>query len=181
MQAIHEIQACKIGYKLWVADIQFYLYMGKDDFFDPDLGLAGSVIDELTDSLPKHTGSNYHIITDNFITSLPKHAGSNNYIITDKFITIPQLLRSLIEKEIAATGAVWLNRVENVPLKTVTVKEMEKLERRSADVVIDDNTKIAFVIWKNDKVVIVVSSKYWLNPTAKTKRYIKEKKDWVNI
>ena len=58
-----------------------------------------------------------------------------------------------------------MNRVENAPLKPV--KEMEKLERRSA--VIDDNPKIAFVRWKDNKVVTVISSKYGLNPTAKIK------------
>ena len=89
----------KFGYKLWVAAtplgyaIQFYPYMGKDDFFNPDLGLGGSVVDKLMDSLPKHTGSNYHIITENFLTS-------------------PKLLRSLREKGIAATCAVRLNRVK---------------------------------------------------------------------
>ena len=36
--------------------IQFYPYMGKDDFCDPDLGLGVSVVDRLTDSLPKHAG-----------------------------------------------------------------------------------------------------------------------------
>ena len=67
-----------------------------------------------------------------------------------------------------------MNRVENAPLKPI--KEIEKLERGSAGVVIDDNAKIAFVRWKDNKVVTVISSKYGLNPTAKTKRYIKEKK-----
>ena len=110
---------------------------------------------------------------------MPKHAGSNYHIITDNFFTSPQLLRSLREEGIAATGTVRLNRVENVPLKLV--KEMEKLERGSADVVIDDNTKIAFVRWKDNKVVTVLSSKYRLNPTTKIKRYIKEKKDRVDI
>ena len=78
MQAIHEKLACKIWIQTlaWVAAtplgyaIQFYPYMGKDDFFDPDLGLGGSVVDKLTDSLPKHAGSNYDIITDNFFASL---------------------------------------------------------------------------------------------------------------
>ena len=43
----------KFGYKLWVAATplryanQFYPYMGKDDFFDPDLGLGGSVVGKL--------------------------------------------------------------------------------------------------------------------------------------
>ena len=121
----------KFGFKLWVAAtplgyaIQFNPYMGKDDFFDPDLELGGSVVDKLTNSLTKHARSNYHIITDK------------------SQVTSPQLLRSLKEIGIAATGTVQLNRVENAPLKPV--KEMEKLERGSADVVIDDNTKIAFV------------------------------------
>ena len=94
--------------------------------------------------------------------------GSNYHIITDIFFTSSQLLRSLREKGIAATGTIRLNRVENAPLKPV--KEMEKLERGSADVVINDNAKIAFVRWKDNKVVTVISSKYGLNPTAKTKR-----------
>ena len=64
----------KFGRKLWDMPlghvIQFYPYMGKDDFFDPDLGIGGSVFDKLTDSLTKHAGSSYHIITDNFFTSI---------------------------------------------------------------------------------------------------------------
>ena len=134
--------------------------MGKNDFFDPDLGLGGSVVDKLMSSLPKHAGSIYHIITDNFFTD-------------------PQLLRSLREKGIAATDTVQLNRVKNAPLKPI--KEIEKLEKVSAGVVIDDNAKIAFVRWKDNKVVTVISSNYGLNPTAKTKRYIKEKKGRVDI
>ena len=76
----------KSGYKLWVVAtplgyaIQIYPYMGKDNFFDPDLKLGGSVVDKLRDSVPKHSGSNYHIITDNFFTS-------------------PQVLRSLRERK----------------------------------------------------------------------------------
>ena len=34
---------------------------------------------------------------------------------------------------------------------------------------------------KDNKVVTVISSKYGLNPTAKTKRYMKEKKGWFDI
>ena len=51
----------------------------------------------------------------------------------------------------------------------------------SADVVIDDIAKIAFVRWKDNKMVTVISSKYVLNPTAKTKQYIKGKKGQVDI
>ena len=55
------------------------------------------------------------------------------------------------------------------------VKEMEKLERGLADDVIDDNTKIVFMRLKDNKMVNVISSKYGLNPTAKTKRVHQEK------
>ena len=75
----------------------------------------------------------YFVETDNgyySLDSLLKHAGSNYHIITDNFFTSPQLLRSLREKGIAATGTVQLNRVENAPLKPI--KEIEKLERESA-------------------------------------------------
>ena len=80
--------------------------MGKDDFLDPDMGLGGFVVDKLTNNLRKHARSNYHLTTDNFFIS-------------------PQLLRSLREKGIAATGKVRLNRVENTPLKPL--KKMENL------------------------------------------------------
>ena len=53
---------------------------------------------------------------------------------------------------------------------------MEKLKRGSADAAIDDNSKIAFVRWKNNKVVTVISSKYGLNSTAKTLQYIRRRK-----
>ena len=49
-------------------------------------------------------------IVGNSTNSLPKHAGSNYHIITGNFFTSPQLLRSLREKGIAATGTVRLNR-----------------------------------------------------------------------
>ena len=72
-----------------------------------------------------------------------------------------------------------IDRIENEPLQPI--KEMGKLERRSTDVVIDNNATIAFVRWKDNKMLTVLSSKYGLNPTEKAKRYIKEKKSSVNI
>ena len=62
---------------------------------------------------------------------------------------------------------------ENAPLKPI--KGMKKLERESTDILID-NAKIASVRCKDNKVVTVLSSNYGLNLTAKTKRYIKERK-----
>ena len=57
-----KIKLVKFECKLWVPAtplgyaIQFYRYMGKDNFFNPDLGFGGSVVDKLMDSLPKHEG-----------------------------------------------------------------------------------------------------------------------------
>ena len=69
-------KSVKLGYKIWVAAapfgyaIQFFPYMGKDDFFDPDLGLGGFTVDKLMDNFPKLARSNYRIVTNNFFTSL---------------------------------------------------------------------------------------------------------------
>ena len=61
-----------------------------------------------------------------------------------------------------------MNTVEHAPLKSVKV--IEKLKKGSADVVIEDNAKISFVRWKDNKVVTVISSKNELNSTAKRKK-----------
>ena len=80
----------KSGYKFWVAAtplgyaIQFFPYAGKDENYDSNLGLGGSVVATLAEKLPSEFGSNYHIIMDNFFAS-------------------PNLLRILQTKCIAAT------------------------------------------------------------------------------
>ena len=101
--------------------IQSYLYAGKDENFDSNLGLGGSVVATLAEKLPSQVGSNYHIIMDNFFTS-------------------PNLLRILKAKGIAATGTVRINRVENAPLRPI--KEMEKLERGASDVFTNKNSNL---------------------------------------
>ena len=96
----------KFGYKLWVAAtlfgyaIQFYLYAGKDDNYNKDIGLDGSVVMTLMSKLPTVTNSNYHVVMDNFFTS-------------------PSLLRLLKENGMTATGTVGANRTENAPLQAV--------------------------------------------------------------
>ena len=85
------IKPIKFGYKFSVAAtplgyaIQFYLYAGKDENYDSNLGLGGSVVVTLAEKLPSQVGSNYDIIMDNFFAS-------------------PNLQRNLKAKSIAATG-----------------------------------------------------------------------------
>ena len=96
----------KFGYKFWVAAtplgyaIRLYSYAGKDENYDSNLRLGGSVVATLAEKLPSQVGSNYHIIMDNFLTS-------------------PNLLPILRAKVIAATGTVRNNRVENPPLRPI--------------------------------------------------------------
>ena len=97
-------KSVKFWNNLWFAAtlleyvIQFYPKTDNGNFFDLDLGHGGSVVEKLTNSLQKHAWSNYHNITYNLFKS-------------------HQLLHSLREKGFAATHTVWLNKVENAPLK----------------------------------------------------------------
>ena len=97
--------------------------------------------------------------------------GSNYRIIMDNSFTSPSLLQYLKGKGIAATGIVRANRVENDPLKSV--KEMEKLERGSTDVVTEKNVNLTFVRWKDNKVVTVTSNIHGQNPLMKAQRYFR--------
>ena len=105
----------KFGYKLWVAatplgyGIQFYPYAGKDDNYNKDIHLGGSVVMTLTSKLPTVRDSHNHAVMDNFFTS-------------------PSLLRVLKESGIASTGTVQVNRTEKVPLQAVD--DMKKEARR---------------------------------------------------
>ena len=74
---------------------------------------------------------------------LPLQVGSNYHIIIDNLFTSPSLLRILKAKDIAATGNVRINHVENSPL--LPIKEMKKLERGVFDVVTDKNSNLTLV------------------------------------
>ena len=82
--------------------IQFRPYAGKDTILQdyPDIGLklGASVVAHLVNTLPNAGDSNYHIAMNNFFTS-------------------PELLRHLSSKQIATTGTVRANRMENAPLQ----------------------------------------------------------------
>ena len=156
----------KSGYKFWVAAtplgyaIQFYPYAGKDENYDSNLGLGGSVVATLVEKLPSQVGPNYHVIMDNFFTS-------------------PNLLSILNAKDIAATGTVRINRVEITSLRLV--KEMEKLERGASDVVTDKNCNLTLVPWKDNKVVTVASTFFGKMPVRKAHRYVKAQNGWPEI
>ena len=59
---------------MWVAatplgyGIQFYSYAGKDDNYNKDIGLGGSVLITLMSKLPTVPDSHYYAVMDNFFT-----------------------------------------------------------------------------------------------------------------
>ena len=117
----------KFGYKLWVAatplgySIQFYPYAGKDDNYNKDIGLGGSVAMTLMSKLKTVPSSNYHVVK-----SKPFEVTEGN--------------------SMAATGTVRANRTENAPLQAVD--DMKKEARGSLDVVNDNRSNVTLVRWK---------------------------------
>ena len=126
-----------------------FIRTGKDEKYDSNLGLGGSVVATLAEKLPSQVGSNYHIIMDNFFTS-------------------PNLLRILKAKGIAATGTVRINRVENAPLRPI--KEMEKLERGASEDVTNKNSNLTLARCKDNEVVTVASTIVGKMPRRKAPR-----------
>ena len=156
----------KFGYELWVAAtplgyaIQFYPCAGKDDNYNKDIGLGGSVVMTLMLKLPTVPKSNDHVVMDNFFTS-------------------PSLLRLLKGNGMAATGTVRANRTENAPLQAID--DMKKEARGSPDVVNDNKSNVTLVCWKDNKVVTVASTLYGKEPMKRARRYIKDKGGKVEI
>ena len=149
----------KFGCKLWVAasllgyGIQFYPYARKDDNYNKDIGLGGSVIMTLMSKLPSVLDSHYHAVMDNFFTS-------------------PSLLRVLKESGIAATGTVQANRTKKAPLQAVD--DMKKQARGISDVVNNKKPNETLVSWKDNKVVTVASTLYAKEPMKIARCYIKD-------
>ena len=146
----------KFGYKMWVAAtcqgycIQFMPYLGAGSDGVPVLGLGGSVVDKLVSYLPDQDGSKYHLVMDNFFTSV-------------------KLLKHLKMKNVFATGTIRANRTEKAPLQDIKV--MEKKPRGTHEVVVDVNSDLAVVRWKDNKVVTVASTYCGASPIGKAKRF----------
>ena len=117
----------KFCYKLWVAvtplgyGIRFDPYAGKDENYNKDIDLGGSVVMTLMSKLSTVADSHYHAVIDNFFTS-------------------PSLLRILKESDIAATGTVGANRTGKAPLQAGD--DMKKQAKGISHVVIDKKSNV---------------------------------------
>ena len=125
-------------------------YLGAGSDGDPVLGLGGSVVDKLVSYLPDQDGCKYHLVMDNFFTSV-------------------KLLKHLKMKNVFATGTIRANRTEKAPLQDIKV--MEKKPRGTHEVVVDVNSDLAVVRWKDNKVVTVASTYCGAALIGKAKRF----------
>ena len=128
------------GYKMWVLTtalgyvVQFELYQGvqgRQTQYE-GLGMGGSVVVDLITELHEEVGNSFHLTFDNLVTSL-------------------KLVDCLTEKQIACTGPIRANRVEN---------EMKTLPIGSFDHVTDDKSRLVVVRWNDNDIVNAASCNY---------------------
>ena len=91
----------------------------------------------------------------------------------DTFIS-PELLRHLSPQQIATTGTVRTNRMENAPLQDLG--KMAKQNRRISDVVTDVSLNITAIIWKDKKTVTALSTFTGKEPIQSVKMFCKKQK-----
>lgn len=117
---------------------------------EPDLSASSIVVMRMARDIPKY--QNYKLYFDNYFTSLP-------------------LLGHLAKEGILSLGTVRRNRIPNCKLPTD--KEVSKKERGySKEFVADvDGIDISNVIWKDNKVVTMVSTFVGEIPKSQIRRY----------
>lgn len=158
----------RFGYKVWMLStslgyvVQFEPYQGASgrQAEYPDLGKGGSIVLDLIAELQEEEGRAYHLTFDNMFTSL-------------------KLVDVLTEKNIACTGTIRSNRLENCPVKDVT--EMKKTARGTFDHATDPKTGFTVVRWNDNNIVNVVSNKVGVNPIQTTKRWSRAESKHVTI
>lgn len=158
----------RFGYKMWVLAtplgyvLQFEPYQGargrQTEY--PGLGMGGSVVVDLLAELHLVEGSSFHLTFDNLFTSL-------------------KLVDCLTEKNIACTGTIRANRVEDCPLKAV--KEIEKLPRGAYDYASDAKSGFVVVRWNDNNVVNAVSNKVGVYPMKMATRWSRAEGKAVQI
>lgn len=159
----------KWGYKIYVLcgvtgfAYKFEIETGAENIVfpgEPDLGASSNVVMSMARDIPKY--QNYKLYFDNNFTSL-------------------SLLEHLAKEEILSLGTVRRNRIPNCKLPTD--KEVSKKERGySMEFVADvDGIDISNVIWKDNKVVTMVSTFVGEMPKSQVRRYDKTNKRYINI
>lgn len=163
----------KWGFKLFVLcgvsgyAYDFEIYSGQEnndkqriDAGEPDLGAAANVVVRLARSIPKN--QNYRLYCDNYYTS-------------------PRLMAYLAQNGIYSLGTVRRNRITSCKLPSE--KDMKKDPRgTSYEFVGDlDDISISSLVWKDNKVVTLLSTFAGELPLSTINRYDKRSKSTSEI
>lgn len=156
----------RFGFKLWVLAtplgycLQFEPYQGargrQTEY--PGLGMGGSVVIDLIAEMQED--QSFHLTFDNLFTSL-------------------QLVDCLTTKNIACTGTIRVNRLQDCPLKSIN--EMKKTKRGSYDYATDVKSGLLVVRWNDNSIVNLVSNKVGVHPIQTARRWSRAEKKKVDV
>ncbi|CAK9801055.1 PiggyBac transposable element-derived protein 3 [Anthophora plagiata] len=104
---------------------------------------------------------------------------SNHVFYFDNIFTSFQLMKTLKEKNILATGTVRSNRLNKCPIKSDY--EFKNELRGSLDYRFDMNNEIFCVVWKDNKCVKVLSNHQGIQPLTNVTRWSKSEKQQIKI
>lgn len=153
-------KSIRFGYKVWcLCSSEGYLfhcipYAGASDKYNRNLGLGADVVLRLLN------------IVDN-----PQY----HKVFFDNFFTSYYLMCLLKEKRFATTGTAKSNRIGRAELKTG-----KNLIRGEHDFAFDENNKILFCRWSDNKEVTMATNYDQIHPMPKVRRWKKEAKKYEN-
>lgn len=162
----------KWGYKLFVLSgisgftYNFEIYTGQENdptkrlSNEPDLGCSANIVIRLLRNVPKY--ENYRIYFDNYYTTLP-------------------LVVELAKNEIYTIGTVRRNRLPNCKLPTEIELKKEKRGTIAENVACIDDVEIASVVWKDNKLVNLISTFTGKEPIQTAQRFDKNQKKMITL
>lgn len=162
----------KWGYKLFVLSgsagfcYKFEIYTGTEN--DPakrfpneaDLGASSNIVMRLTREIPRHC--NYKVYFDNYYTSM-------------------SIISNLAKNGIHSLGTVRRNRIPSC--KVPSEAEAKKMKRGTSDEFVTDfeGVEISNVYWKDNKLVVFLSSFVGVNPIHTVQRYDRKLKQKIQV
>ena len=141
--------------------LDFEMYCGKGTGISEEyktLGLGGSVVMRLCESVPKHV--NHKVVFDNYFTSIP-------------------LCRRLIEDGIHSLGVV--NRKRMMGCNLTADKELVAKGRGSFDTKVTKERDVACVRWYDNGMVHLISSFASAKPTDNVNRWSKAENKHISV
>lgn len=162
----------KWGYKLFILSgvsgfcYKFEIYSGSENnasnrlVNEPDLGASSNVVIRLSRDIPRNC--HHKLFFDNYYTSVP-------------------LVSYLANQGIHSLGTARRNRIPNC--KIPTEKEAAKLPRGTSGEFVTnfEGTDISNTFWKDNKMVVLLSSFIGVDPESNVGRYDRKNKEKISI